>query len=63
MVQVNTTKPLGSPTASARVREPVLDEDWLSGAETGAWLEMVDGSDVRDGTSLRKILLNEHKSV
>ena len=68
-MQANTTKPLESPTASARVRELVLDEDCPSGADTGAWFEMVDGSDVRvefggvDGTSLRKILLNEHKGV
>ena len=64
MVHANTMKPMGSPTASPRTRESVFDEDWLSGAETGAWFEMVDGSDVRvEGTSLRKILLNEHKSV
>ena len=69
MVQANTMKPMGSPTASPRTRESVLDEDWLSGAEPGAWFEMVDGPDVRvelegvNGTSLRKILLNEHKIV
>ena len=69
MVQANSMKPMGSPTASPRTRELVLDEDWLCGTETGAWFEMVDGPDVRvelegaTGTSLRKILLNEHRSV
>ena len=69
MVQANTMRPMESPTASPRTRESVLDEDWLSGAEIGAWFVLVDGPDARvefegvNGTSLRKILLNEHKSV
>ena len=69
MAQANTMKPMGSPTASPRTRELVLDEDWLSGADTGAWFEMVDGPDVgvelegANGTSLRKILLNGHRNV
>jgi hypothetical protein len=59
--------PMGSPTARARTRDSVFDGDWLSSVETGAWFEIVDGSSVREsegatGTSLRKILLDEHKN-
>jgi len=55
-------KATGSPTASARKRESVFEEDWLSSVEIGAWSVIVDGSNVR-GTSLLKILVDEHKNA
>ena len=61
MAQATTMKPIGSPTASGRTYVPVFDEDWL--------LEVVDGpvkpveSAGTDGTSLSKILFDEHKNV
>ena len=70
MAQAITMKLIGSPTASARTGDPVFDEDWLS--SVGAWFEIVDGSNVEvepvgseeaDGTSFRKTLFDEHKSV
>ena len=56
MAQATTMKPIGSPTASGRTCVPVFDEDWP--------FEVVDGpvkSGGTDGTSLCKILFDEHK--
>lgn len=72
MTQATAMKLIGSPTASARMGDPIFDEDWPSSVDTGAWFEMVDGSNVEvrpveseeaDGTSFRKILFDEHKNV